>query len=200
MLPSLVLLLACFAVLGRVLRGALVGVQARWIAAGRPLAPFALTLRPVPTPAGEEVWYATGASLWRPAAGDRRRVRLGRWHALAVGGSGGRGPLAGWRIGDRARATGGVLVVTNRRVLFRGGRGARAVREDVPLGDVAHLTLEGPMLVVERRSRPRDPLAVRAATAGALARLILAAATAATAPPPRTGVGPAPAARSAGTR
>jgi hypothetical protein len=176
MLTSTLLLLACFAVLGRVLRGTLTGLQARWITAGHPLAPFAMTLRPVPSSAGEEVWFATGASMWGAAPAVGRTVRLGRWHGLAVGGPGWRGAVPGWRIGGRARATGGVLVVTNRRVLYRGGRGVSAVREDVPLADVAHLRLEGPILVIERRSRPAAPLPVRVPTAGAVARLLLAAA------------------------
>jgi hypothetical protein len=199
MLVSFLLLLACFLALGRVLRGALTGVQARAIAAGRPLAPFAMTLRPVPTPAGEEVWFASGASLWRPA-GDGpggRLLRLGRWRAVQVGAA---GTPRGWRVGGRRRATGGVLVVTNRRVLFRGGRGSNAAREDVPLADVAHLRLEGPMLVIERRSRPSAPLPVRVATAGAVARLLLAAAQAGVpaAVPQRTGAA-APPGRSAGS-
>lgn len=173
MLASAVLLLACFWLLGRALRGALVGVQAKWVTAGRPLAPFALTLRPVPSPAGEEVLYAAGASLWRPA-GAARVLRLGRWYALSTGG--GRWPR--WRVGARERAGGGLLVVTNRRVAFRGTGRARGVREDVPVGDVAHLRLEGPLLVVERRSRPGAPVPVRVAAAGSVARLILAAALA----------------------
>jgi hypothetical protein len=185
MLTSTLLLLACFAVLGRVLRGTLTGLQARWITAGHPLAPLALTLRPVPTPAGEEVWFATGASVWRAAPSAGRTLRLGRWHALALGGAGWRALVPRWRVGGRARATGGVLVVTNRRVLYRGGRGASAVREDVPLADVAHLRLEGPMLVIERRSRPAAPLPVRVPTAGAVARLVLAAVTAGAAAQPR---------------
>jgi hypothetical protein len=179
MFASTALLLACFWLLGGVLRGALVGVQARWVGAGRPLAPFALTLRPVPAPAGEEVWYAAGASLWRPAAANGARVlRLGRWLRLVAGG--GRRPRR--QLGDREHDVGGILVVTSRRVLFRGGRRARPVREDVPLADVAHLRLEGPLLVVERRSRPGAPLPVRVAAAGAVARLILAAAQRAQAP------------------
>ena len=183
MIPTAALLLACFWLLGRALRGALVGVQATWVTAGRPMAPFALTLRPVPSPAGEEVWYAAGASLWAAAVdgpAPPRRIRLGRWWALAVGG--GRGLRR--RVGGRERAAGGLLVVTSRRVLFRGTGRARAVREDVPLPDVAHLRLEGPLLVVERRSRPGAPVLLQLATAGAVARLIQAAAQAATRPVP----------------
>lgn len=187
MVATAVLLLACFWVLGRALRGGLVGVQARWIATGRPLAPFALTLRPVPTPRGEEVWYAAGGSLWRPVVpapgSGPRTFRLGRWLRLAM--SGGR---VRRRLGERERAAGGIVVVTSGRVLFRGGSRAKPVREDVPLADVAHLRLEGPLLVVERRSRPTAPVPLRVATAGAVARLILAAAQRAQAP---AGAGPA---------
>lgn len=181
MLASTVLLLACFWLLGRVLRGALVGVQARWVAAGRPLAPFALTLWPVPAFAGEELWYAAGASRWRapPATGGGWTLRLGRCRRLTVQPT---GPARGARyaVAGHARETGGVLVVTSGRVAFRGrGRAAAGAREDVPLGDVAHLRVDGPLLVVERRSRPARPLVVRVGAPVPVAGLIAAASAAA---------------------
>jgi hypothetical protein len=183
MVVSLALLLACYWLLGRVLRGAIVGVMAGWVARGRPPVPLAFTVRGVPVPAGEELYFAARASIWAPAAAAARgrTFALGRRSALAVG--------AGPRrlrhlIAGRERVAGGLLVVTNRRVLFRGtgaGRGGAPARDDVPLGDVAHLRVEGPLLAVERRSAPARPLVVRVATPAPVAKLVAAAAQAAAA-------------------
>jgi hypothetical protein len=179
MLVSLALLLACYWLLGRVLRGALVGVMAGWVRRGQAPVPLAFTVRRVPVPGGETLYLASRASLWepaRPAAGGRR-FALGRRGVLTLGGGRPRYAVAG-----RERAAAGLLVVTDRRVLFRGrgGAGRAAVREDVPLADVAHLRVDGPLLAVERRSRPARPLVVRVATPAPVAALVAAAAGAAT--------------------
>lgn len=178
MLVSLALLLACYWLLGRVLRGALVGAMAGWIRRGRAPIPLAFTLRPVPIPAGETMILAGRASRWEPAppppAGSRT-LTLGRRRALAFG----RGQPPRYTIAGRARVAGGLLVVTEHRVLYRGrGRGG-TVRDDIPLADVAHLRLEGPLLTIERRSRPAQPLVVHVATPAPVATFISAAAHAA---------------------
>jgi hypothetical protein len=184
MLVSLALLLAFFWLLGRLLRGAIVGVVANGLRRGRPPVPLAFTLRSVPVPAGDTLLFAARASVWEPApaGGGGRAFAVGRRGRLVFDGGRPRYEVAG-----RARAAGGLLVVTDRRVLFRGRRAAgraagatpRDVREDVLLGDVAHLRLEGPLLAVERRSRPAAPLVVRVATAAPVANLVAAAAQAA---------------------
>jgi hypothetical protein len=176
MLVSLALLLACFWLLGRVLRGALVGIGARWLRGGRPAIPLAFTVRPVPVPGGETLALASRASLWEPAppAPPGRTVTVGRRVVLALGGGRPRFTVAG-----RTRAAGGLLVVTDRRVLFRGRRGGRDVRDDVPLTDVAHLRIDGPLLAIERRSQPARPLVVWVATPAPVATLVSAAAAAA---------------------
>jgi hypothetical protein len=151
--------------------------------------PLAFTLRGVPVPAGEELLFAGRASTWEPAAppaAGARTFGLGRRARLVLGAGRPRYLVAG-----RARAAGGLLVVTDRRVLFRGrraGRAGAAVRDDVPLADVAHLRIEGPLLSIERRSRPGAPLVVRVATPAPVATLVSAAAALAAAraaPPPR---------------
>lgn len=182
MLVSAALLFACCWVLGRVLRGALVGVQAGWVARGRPPLPMAFTLRPVPVPAGETLLFAAAASRWglpapAPGGGGRERtIAIGRRRVLRLGLriTGPRYTVAG-----RARDARGLVVVTDRRVLFRGtGRGG-PVRDDVPLGDVAHLRVDGPLLAVERRSAGARPLVLRAPSPVLVARLVAAAAAAA---------------------
>jgi hypothetical protein len=180
MLVSLALLLAFFWLLGRVLRGATVGITAGWVRRGRPVVPLAFTLRPVPVPAGEALLFAARASLWRPAprAAGGRVFAVGR-HRIALGGA----PGPRYTVCGHARAAGGLLVVTDRRLLFRGrgrrdaARGGRAeLRDDVPLADVAHLRVDGPLLMVDRRSRPGAPLVVRVATPAPVAALVAAAA------------------------
>lgn len=191
MLVSLALLLGCYWLLGRVLRGALVGVMAGWVQRGRPPVPLAFTLRGVPVPAGEELYFAARASLWATATGvgaGGRTFALGRRRVLTLGGAARR---VGYAIGGRERVAGGLLVVTNRRVVFRGAGRAGAAREDVPLGDVAHLRVEGPLLAVERRSQPARPLVVRVATPAPVAKLVAAAAYAAV----TAGAGSAPGSR-----
>jgi hypothetical protein len=102
-------------------------------------------------------------------------LRLGRRRRLTLRAAGpGRG--ARYTLAGHARAAGGVLVVTSQRVAFRGRRGTR---DDVPLGDVAHLRVDGPLLMVERRSRPADPLVVRVGAPVPVAGLVSAAAAAA---------------------
>lgn len=175
MFASLTLLLACYWVLGRVLRGAVVGAMASRVQRGQPAVPLAFTVRRVPVPAGEELLFAARASLWTAAgpATPGRQFAIGRRRVLTLGAGTRRVRYA---IAGRERRSGGLLVVTNRRVLFRGGGRAGTMREDVPLGDVAHLQVEGPLLVVERRSRPPHALVVRVATPVPVARLIAAAA------------------------
>jgi hypothetical protein len=179
MVTSLALLLACFWLLGRVLRGALVSLMARWLRQGRDAIPLAFTLRPVPIPGGETLAFASRASLWQPAAAPApgsSTLRIGRRHTVSVTGRRLRHAIAG-----HARAAGGLLVVTDRRVLFRGRGAGGDVREDVPLGDVAHLRVEGPLLTVERRSQPARPLVVRIATPAPVATLVASAAAGAAA-------------------
>jgi hypothetical protein len=183
MLVSLALLLACYWLLGRVLRGALVGAMAGWVRRGRPPLPLAFTVRRVPVPAGDELYFASRASLWAAApagAPGGRRVTVGRRGTLTVGGSGAR---VRYEVAGRERAAGGLLVVTDRRVLFRGRGRSGDVREDVPLSDVAHLRIEGPLLAIERRSQPARPLVVRVATPAPVATLVSAAAQASAARP-----------------
>lgn len=68
---------------------------------------------------------------------------------------------AGWWPGS-------VLVLTSRRVrLVRRGK----VEVDLPLAQVAHLTVQGLMLRIEQRGSP-DPLVVRVAQPAVIARYI----------------------------
>jgi hypothetical protein len=177
MVVSLALLLACYWLLGRVLRGAVVGAMAGWVRRGRPTVPLAFTVRPVPLPAGEALLLASRASVWEPEppAGGARAIAIGRRGRLMLGGAG--GPR--YVIAGRVRTSAGLLVVTDRRVLFRGRGPGGDVRLDVLLPDVAHLRLEGPLLSIERRSQPTRPLVVRVATAAPVATLVAAAAEAA---------------------
>jgi hypothetical protein len=184
MLVSLALLLACYWVLGRLLRGALVVVMAGWVQRGRPPVPLAFRLRPVPVPAGEELYFAARASLWGPPAppppGRTWTLTLGRRRAYALD-TGVWPPRVRAAVAGHERRAGGTLVVTSRRVLFRGSAKGAAARDDVPLADVAHLRVEGPLLTVERRSQPGRPLVVRVGTPAPVAKLVAAAAQAAAA-------------------
>jgi len=135
-------------------RGGLLAWQVKQVAEGERI-PMVFSARGVPVPPTDALVLALGAARWTPAAppapaATGRALRVGRteWRL------GGRGVER--RIDGRQRRGRGLLILTDRRVSWRGGRDV----VDIPLSDVAHVEVRGPLLEIRRRSAPGDPLAI----------------------------------------
>lgn len=132
-------------------RGGLLAWQVKQVAEGKRI-PMVFSARGVQVPSSDALVLALGAVRWMPASAPARgrALRVGRreWRLGARG--------VEWRIDGRQRRGRGLLVLTDRRVSWRGGRDV----VDIPLADVAHVDVRGPLLEIRRRSAPGDPLAI----------------------------------------
>lgn len=165
MIASFLLLIACCWVIVYLLRAIFIGLQGPMIEQDREI-PFSFAFGKVPYPAGDTFVLGLEASLWTvpdpsiPPGGGAAPVSA---PVTRVGYKFGReewwlGPgRIERRIDGRAKAAKGRLAITDRRVLFTGK--TRTV--DVPLGDIANFAVRGPLLELQRRSAPGDPVAFK---------------------------------------
>jgi hypothetical protein len=192
----LVIVLTAAVAIGLLLlgRSLFIGWQGKAIERGV-VVPFSFARGAVPYPAGDEFVLGLETSTWRPADPSRppgggpapvgqpvrrRGMRWGR-SEFWVGPAG-----VERRIDGRVRDRRGRLAITAQRLLFTAndrptaaattppGGAASAAAVDVPLGDIAGFAVRGPLLEVQRRSRPADPLTVLVPSPVLVARLVQA--------------------------
>lgn len=183
MVVSLLLLVLMLGSLGVLVRALLLVWQVKRVAAGS-RTPMVFAAGSVAVPSGDALVLALGGSRWggRQALPAGRAVTLGRTTLHLAGRTLSR------RVEGRARLERGLLVVTDRRVTWRGD----AATLDVPLRDVAHLEVRGSLLEVRRHSASADPLVLTVPQPVAVAQVIAALAAQAMGmqvtltPPPRT--------------
>jgi hypothetical protein len=178
MIASFLLLIACCWVIVYLLRAVFIGLQGPMIEQDKEI-PFSFAFGTVPYPAGDTFVLGLETSLWtvpdpaRPPGGGaapttapvtRVGYKLGReeWWL-------GPGRIER-RIDGRAKAARGRLAITDRRVRFTGK--TRTV--DVPLADIASLSVRGPLLELERRSAPGEPVAFKVPQPVMVAKVIQA--------------------------
>jgi hypothetical protein len=149
MLFSLILLLLMVGALGVLVRALLLMWHVKRVATGA-RTPMVFSARSVAVTVGDTLVLALGGGRW----GARRALPPGR--SLAFGRTTlhlDSGRLS-WRVEGRERVERGLLVVTDRRVTWRGGTST----VELPLRDVAHLEVRGSLVELRRHSAPSDPL------------------------------------------
>lgn len=169
--PFVLLIASCLAIVW-IFRAAVIGMQASMIGQGREI-PCSFALGTVPYPAGDTFVLGLESSLWMVPAGQPRAghgtkpasirgIRFGRQEWLV------RLTAIERRIDGRTRVTRGRLAITAQRVRFTGK--TRTV--DIPLADIAHFAVRGPLLEIQRRSAPTDAVAFRVPQPVLVARVI----------------------------
>ena len=169
--PFVLLIASCLGIVW-IFRAAVIGMQASMIAQGREI-PCSFALGTVPYPKGDTFVLGLESSLWVVPAGQPptgheakpapiRGIRLGRQEWVF------RLTAIERRIDGRTKVTRGRLAITAQRVRFTGK--TRTV--DIPLADIAHFAVRGPLLEIQRRSAPTDVVAFKVPQPVLVARVI----------------------------
>ena len=181
MVASVLLLLASCAAIAWVVRFIYLGITGAMAEEGREL-PFSFAFGKITYPAGDDFVVGLNASRWAvpdpsiPPGGGQAPVTA---PVTRVGYKFGKheywlGPgRIEHRIDGRAKVDRGKLAITRQRVLYAGASG----RVELPLRDIANMSVRGPLLEFERRSARGQAVAFRVPQPVLVAKIVQALAS-----------------------